>query len=38
MKKEKSIRLPSFFESILPIITMVSLMIYVFAFAKEKVD
>lgn len=38
MKKEKSIRLPSFFEAILPIITMVSLMIYVFAFAKEKVD
>ncbi|MDU2376215.1 Na+/H+ antiporter NhaC family protein, partial [Anaerococcus vaginalis] len=38
MKKEKSIRIPSFFEAILPIITMVSLMIYVFAFAKEKVD
>ena len=38
MKENKSIRLPSYFEAILPIITMVSLMIYVFAFAKEKVD
>ncbi|WP_058990527.1 Na+/H+ antiporter NhaC [Anaerococcus rubeinfantis] len=38
MEKKKSVRLPSFFEAILPIITMVSLMIYVFVFAKEKVD
>lgn len=33
MKREY--RLPSLFEAILPIITMISLMIYVFAFAKK---
>lgn len=38
MKKERSVRLPSFFEAILPIFTMVSLMIYVFVFAKKDVD
>lgn len=32
---KKDYRLPSLFEAILPIITMISLMIYVFAFAKE---
>ncbi len=32
---KKDFRLPSLFEAILPIITMISLMIYVFAFAKE---
>ncbi|MDY3005388.1 Na+/H+ antiporter NhaC [Anaerococcus sp. AGMB00486] len=31
-------RLPNFFEALLPIITMVGLMIYVFVFAKENVD
>lgn len=35
MKKEKNIRLPNLFESALPILTMVSLMIYVFVFAKD---
>lgn len=38
MKKNKSIRLPSYIEAILPIITMVSLMIYIFVFAKKEVN
>lgn len=32
-KKQKEARLPNFFEAILPILTMVILMVYVFAFA-----
>lgn len=32
---KKTYRLPSLFEAILPIITMIFLMVYVFAFAKE---
>lgn len=38
MKEKNSVRLPSFFEAILPIITLVFLMIYIFVFAKEKVN
>ena len=38
MEKKKSIRLPSFFEAILPILTMVLLMVYVFVYAKREVD
>lgn len=38
MKKNKSIRLPSYIEAILPIITMDSLMIYIFVFAKKEVN
>ena len=35
MKNEKIVRLPNLFEAVLPIFTMVSLMIYVFVFAKD---
>ena len=35
MKKEKTERLPTIFETLLPIVTMISLMIYVFVFAKK---
>ena len=35
MKHDKNVRLPSLFESTLPILTMVGLMIYVFIFAKD---
>lgn len=35
MNNEKNVRLPSLIESALPILTMVSLMIYVFVFAKD---
>lgn len=35
-KKQKEARLPNFFEAILPILTMVILMVYVFAFALTK--
>ena len=38
MEKKKSIRLPSFFEAILPILTMVLLMVYVFVYAKREID
>lgn len=36
--KTKKKRLPNFLEALLPIITMVGLMIYVFVFAKKNVD
>lgn len=35
MNNKKNVRLPSLIESALPILTMVSLMIYVFVFAKD---
>ncbi len=35
---QKAVRLPSFFEAILPIITMVALMVYVFKFSDEAYD
>ena len=35
MEKVKKERLPNLFEAILPILTMVFLMIYVFVFAKD---
>ncbi|WP_308533637.1 Na+/H+ antiporter NhaC [uncultured Peptoniphilus sp.] len=36
--KQKTVRLPNIFEALLPIITMVGLMLYVFNFAYEIVD
>ncbi len=35
MKKGKNTRFPSIFEAIIPILTMVGLMIYVFVFEKD---
>lgn len=35
---QRSIRLPSFFEAIIPILTMVALMVYVFRFSNEVYD
>ena len=35
---QKAVRLPSFFEAILPILTMVALMVYVFKFSDEAYD
>lgn len=38
INKMKNKRLPNFFEALLPIITMVGLMVYVFSFAKKDIN